>query len=551
MKSIVCLLLFLFQFSISIVHGQVQPRSILDSAYVYYQKHDFKKAAYFFNQYYIDLKQGQSNNDTFSAAIASCHAGDKEKATYYLRRSGEIGYDYSKYEEFVNGSLSTCLKDLPGWTKYASTFKFKTDSILSKLKRITDGITDQSKRVNHSALTDSAYLQKFYRENSPEKLIGKIREFNDFPALAASGGWTLYQMKVNDTLTVPYLLYIPENYDHRQKNPLYVYLHGAASRGSSFLNPGFVPEGEQIKIMDKAKEQHAFILYPFANTHFNWLYHQLAFETILKEITRVKSLYNINDNKVYIGGHSDGGGGAFWFAVQQPSAFASYYCLNFLPMIRQGNTPLANLHNQFKVFGVSATEDSIFPLVLVSRIYDTAVKNGANWQNHTIKGEHTLSITHRDSINFVFDSLQTISRNPFPEKIEWETDNVKNGRYLWIGITQLDIAAERASWHKTVNPTFIINGKEGKYDFNIIKSGAVKAVAKDNIIRIESSRVKEIILYVSPDQFDLKKKIRIYVNGVLLFDKKVKANKAVVFDEFLKTADRSFIIVNKIRLTLK
>lgn len=64
-------------------------------------------------------------------------------------------------------------------------------------------------------------------------------------------------------------------------------------------------------------------------------------------------------------------------------------------------------------------------------------------------------------------------------------------------------------------------------------------------------RVKEIALYISADQFDLKKKIQVYVNDILVFDKKVRPDKEVIYNEFIKTKDRSFIAAAKIVLDVK
>ena len=88
--------------------------------------------------------------------------------------------------------------------------------------------------------------------------------------------------------------------------------------------------------------------------------------------------------------------------------------------------------------GISGIKDSVFPLATVNGIYKYAFENGANWQNFNLNGGHTTTIDNRDSIGYLFDKLASKTRNPFPNKIEWETDNVQNGRNLWIEILELD-----------------------------------------------------------------------------------------------------------------
>ena len=75
--------------------------------------------------------------------------------------------------------------------------------------------------------------------------------------------------------------------------------------------------------------------------------------------------------------------------------------------------------------GINGIKDSVFPLATVNRIYKYAFENGANWQNFNLNGRHTTTIDNRDSIGYLFDKLASKTRNPFPNKIEWETDKNK------------------------------------------------------------------------------------------------------------------------------
>lgn len=552
MKRVSFLLAVILQLAISVhLFAQEKKINLLDSAFFYYQKKDFKKCFDFYETYHANPTRGTNNIDTYYAAVAACHVSNLERAKYYLKVSADIGYDIPNYKKYELDSAVFCLYDLPEWKKYMGVFKFKSDSLLAAHAKITAQLSDTTARVNSSLLLDQSYWKALASKSTSSQLINKIKQFNNYTAPKKNDFWTLYQLKVNDALTVPFLVHIPKGYHPKQKTPLYVYLHGAVINRSGFVPPPYVIGQAEIKIMDKAIEQNAFIIYPFGKKDFGWLYQQLAFETILNEISYVKSLYNINDNKVYIGGHSNGGSGAFWFAMKQPSSFAAFFGLNYLPKVYSSNTPISNLKNNAPFLGISGSEDPIFPLTTVNGIYDFAIANGANWQNFTKKGNHGLPFSNRDSINFIFDQLAAKTRNPFSKKIEWETDDVKNGRNAWIEITQLDTLAEKASWHQTLNPTLTQNGKTGLVDFNKNKSGAVIATITDNHINIQTSRVKGIRLYISPDQFDLSKQVKVTINNKDFINIKLEADKQVILEEFLKTKDRDFIVSNKIDLTVK
>ncbi len=118
-------------------------------------------------------------------------------------------------------------------------------------------------------------------------------------------------------------------------------------------------------------------------------------------------------------------------------------------------------------------------------------------------------------------------------------------------ITQLDTLAAKAEWHKTLNPTLTQNGKTGLADFNKNKSGAVIATVEGNNINIQTSRVKSIRLYISPDMFDLSKQVKITINNKDFLNVKLDADKQTILDEFLKTKDKDFIVATKIDLTIK
>jgi predicted esterase len=552
MKRAVFIFAIILQSAIAIhLYAQEKTVNLLDSARAYYEKKDYKKAFDFYETYHVNPTRGTNNIDTYWAAVAACHVNNIERVRFYLKYSAEIGYEIPDYKRYELDSAGFCLHDLPEWKKYMSIFKFKSDSLVAAHAKITSNINDTTKRANQSLLLDRKYWKELASKSSASQLISKIKQFDNYPSIKKNDFWTLYHLKVNDTLTIPFLVHIPKTYHPKQKTPLYVYLHGAIVNRSKFVPPEYVINQSEIKIMDKAIEQNAFIIYPFGKRDFGWLYQQLAFETVLNEISYVKSLYNINDNKVYIGGHSNGGSGAFWFAMKQPSPFAAAFGLNYLPKVYSSNTPFANLRNEVPFLGISGTEDPVFSLDLVNGIYKYATTNGANWQNFSKKGNHSLPFSSRDSVNFIFDLLATKTRNPFPKKIEWETDNVKNGRNAWIEITQLDTLAEKASWHVALNPTLTQNGKTGLSDFNRNKSGAVIATVEGNTINIQTSSVKSVRLYISPDMFDLSKQVKITINNKDFLNVKLDADKQTILDEFLKTKDRDFIVATKIDLTIK
>ncbi len=544
---IACLITILFCFSA--VSAQEKKVNMYDSAQVYYKKKDFKQASRFFDIYYIEQQNSQSNYDTYFAAVSAAHVGNLERAKYYLKQSAAIGYDVTNYSFFADDPNNIPLRGLGEWKKFVNDFKVKSDSAKTVFDKITAEINDTTIRAEASLLDNPSYWSNIASKSTAEQLVKKIKQFNDFKPIKKENFWTFYQIRANDTLNAPFMVHIPKNYHPNERTPLYVYLHGAVISKPSFTKPEYIPNGQESKAMSQQIPQNSLIIYPLGKKDFGWLYQQQAFETIIREISFIKSRYNIDDDKIYVGGHSNGGSGAFWFAINQPTSFASFFGFNYLPKAYFGNTALKNLNNITPFYGVSASEDTTFPLVTVNSIYQFGIQNGANWTSFVRKGNHSLPFANPDSVKVIFDTLSTKTRNPFSKKISWETDNIRNGRNSWLEIIELDTLATNASWHQPLNPQVTQAGRTAEVNFNKNKSGAVKAIADGNTIWIETSRVKRIKLYISSDMFNLNEQIKLVINGKKYLNFRLEADKKVILEEFLKTKDRSFVVSNVIELT--
>lgn len=537
------LLLTVSQFMLTLTFAQ---HALLSQAEAFYNKKEFGKAFAAYETYYADTTKGKSNFDTYHAAIAACNIGKQADAKKYLGIAIQIGFHQAYYQQLSTDPFSTCIKGFKEWKKLMAGLKLRNDSSEHILSPIRRNLFDTCLRINATALSDGSFLGSLKNSNNPAKAI---KDYKVFPAPKKTGYWTLYTVKV-DTLEVPFLLYIPSRYDGKSRIPLNVFLHGAVSGKAAFYqDPALTVENQRV-LLGKQLQQNSFIIWPYARGSFNWLRHQSAFDAILLQITKVKSLYNIDDDRVYLGGHSDGGAGAFWFALNKPSTFAGIFALNYFPQIvTGGNTTLNNFRNVMPFFGVNGIDDSGMPLSYIDPIYDLARANGANWTNYSIRGDHNLPYDVPDSLTFLYEKLFLLRRDPFAKKLEWQADDIRNGRNAWIAISELDTLKEKAGWHLELNPTITQNAKPVVLNYNRKKSGAIIAEVNGNNITIQASRVKKITLYISAEMFDLDSQIQVTINGQP-FSLKVKTDPKVMTEEFLKTGDRVFLVANKVELTI-
>jgi predicted esterase len=545
MKPFTVIAVALLLVSASSVKAQKKHSSLLvDTAIAQQDKKNYGVALKYYEQAF---KEGYSSNyPYYYAAQCACQLGQTEKAIALYKKGFSILADYGNYEFFASDTLNKCFSQTPDWKAYLAGMKFKFDSAETIRKNYLARLNDTTLHVGRSILSDSLQIIRQTKGKSTAALIKWIRQFNQYPASHLKNAGTVYHIKVNDTLTVPFYVYIPANYNPLKKTPLYVFLHGGVSRRPAFMQSFMFYSTDQT-ILKKPIDRNAIILYPVARKDINWLYHQTAYETIIREISMVKSLYNIDDNRVYLAGHSDGATGTFWMATHQPLPFAAFLGFNYNPQSYFKNTLLGNLRNATPFYGISAQNDGVFNINLVTHIKNYALKIGANWKAFTLPGEHGLPYDDTAGVAFAYDSLFSQTRNPFPKQLKWETDDIKNGRYAWLEINQSDTLKEKAAWQQTLNPPDIaLNGTNRVLNFNRRKTCAITAEIKGNIVRILQSRVKEITFYVSPALVDLNKPVKIYINGKLVYNAIIKPDRKVILDEFIRTKDRVLVITNKL-----
>ncbi|HXQ38768.1 MAG TPA: prolyl oligopeptidase family serine peptidase [Anaerolineales bacterium] len=130
--------------------------------------------------------------------------------------------------------------------------------------------------------------------------------------------------------TMPYRLYVPENYDRQKRYPLVLYLHGGGGRGDDNRKQ---IEGGNSYIVDlliahstQAKNP-SIVVVPQA-PDVGWVGYDTITPTsylslALELIKDLESSYSIDANRRYVLGQSMGGLGTFAILTMQPKMFAA------------------------------------------------------------------------------------------------------------------------------------------------------------------------------------------------------------------------------------
>lgn len=159
-----------------------------------------------------------------------------------------------------------------------------------------------------------------------------------------------FSKEVTLTLSIDYLLYLPEDYDESDnKYPLILFLHGSGERGSELSK---VKTHGPPKLIDEGKEFQFIVLSPQCPEDMFWNTDLLS--ALLNEI---ETNYRVDKNRIYITGLSMGGHGTWSLALSQPNRFAA-----IAPVCGWSNPTAACTIKHIPIWVFHGAKDMVVPL---------------------------------------------------------------------------------------------------------------------------------------------------------------------------------------------
>jgi poly(3-hydroxybutyrate) depolymerase len=230
-------------------------------------------------------------------------------------------------------------------------FLLKADNLAEKLDKLisTFDTVEQEELLN----------QILNEKPSAETLIAFLENV-EFKKLKKKGLIVKNNLCV-DGVARPYCLYVPSNYDPRERTPLLVCLHGGVSRKE--LIEDFDERIKDSPFVKMADREGYILIFPLGHFGATW-WDSVGIRNVLQQIRLTKKDFNIDDNRVYMTGFSDGGSGSFLFAMCYPSDFAGFLPLNGHPGVGSEageiQTYFINLFN-CPIYVVNTDEDELYP----------------------------------------------------------------------------------------------------------------------------------------------------------------------------------------------
>jgi len=420
---------------------------------------------------------------------------------------------------------------------------------------------------------DLEKILKLIRENNAinaDSAWTILTTFNQYPIIDKTGMEYLFFYPDSVFGKVPVRVFIPKTYSNKYPCSLVFILHGAVSQ-ARFTNidsstmrykMNGVDYTNSDGLYDFLCKQAFIVVEPIADVtkKFNWVGNAFkekpnpTFNTLIKILISLKHFLNVDDNKVFAYGHSDGSDGAFALDIYKPSCFAGFVGYNSMLLHLRGQIYLRNMVNK-PFYLIHSDLDNLRPVqstriqikILDSIKAPVLYKEYAGYEHE----DKHLQIDRPYSLIF----LRNVTRNSFPKEIYWETDNSSFDTCDWLRITLLDTSRQKAEWQKELNFNSynkIIKAFENyPYYQNTRKSGAVMAYYDNNNFNIETSRVGKIELWISPVMVNLQNVVTVKINGKTVFNKKIEADKTFLTNNFKDNLDRQALWVTSIKLNVE
>lgn len=266
----------------------------------------------------------------------------------------------------------------------------------------------------------------------------------------AKSGLAEFEIVCPDGYQRPYWIYVPEGYDPAEPCPLLVCLHGGVSGWPLRGARGSPPAGQSainywVPHLTEEWADKVLIMGCSAGpreTHEKAVWWETAGQlNVLAMVADAKRKFNIDDARVVINGHSDGGSGSFAFAYRMPDAWAGMFSMNGNPLVPTADgSPvwLENLRGQ-NIYCFNGGRDGLYPAARMTPIYEQANKAGADIEFVTHPElDHQVGAVLKDEVRkFLRGPLTEWRRDLLPSRVDWTTVDGARGSRAWLGIDQV------------------------------------------------------------------------------------------------------------------
>ncbi|MBU2984680.1 hypothetical protein KO528_04925 [Saccharophagus degradans] len=293
----------------------------------------------------------------------------------------------------------------------------------------------------------------------------------------------------------PYVLVVPKAYNPAKRYPVEFKLHGGILDKKRWRSGGkWWWNGKKYEPYTLADQ---ITVFPAAWNKALWWDKDQA-ENLPAILRDLKRTYNIDDNRVYLSGFSNGGSGALFFALKQPTEWAAFFVYIAHPHViterRFGGKHKIAPENLFNsaLYIVNGEKDPIYPSKSLQPLVDYLEQVKVNYKFTSIEdGGHDVK-WYKQLQPDIDAFKQANLRDPYPDKLRWITEGTNRyNQVYWLRIDKL------------------ANSKV---------PGWISAIRQGNSYNVATEGVDEFSLMLSPEEVDFSSPIQVVHNNKIIFN---------------------------------
>ena len=346
---------------------------------------------------------------------------------------------------------------------------------------------------------------------------------------------------------------VPADYSPARAWQLRVQLHGGVNRRSQTIlgatleeenasGAGRAPTVGRRQQTNRIPGESQIYVFPSGSADAAW-WHAHQVDNILRVVDRLKRRYNIDESRIYLTGISDGGTGAYYMAMRDPTVWSAFLPLNGSikvlgnPAIRaDGELFASNLVNR-PLYIVNGGRDPLYPAEHIATHVEAFKELGVSlvFRPQADAGHDTSWWQYERSLFEQF--VKQRPRVAHPTRISWQTESADRfNRADWLIIDRLGPGSADASFD---SQELFDHGQP---------SGRVDVQREGNTFTAASRGVREFTLLLSPDAIDFAAPVTVLVNGKQAFQRAVTKDLSVLLKWAARDADRTRLYGAELRI---
>jgi poly(3-hydroxybutyrate) depolymerase len=325
------------------------------------------------------------------------------------------------------------------------------------------------------------------------------------PRPSSPPGTSFRGMASNTFRGWPYGVYVPDDYRGDEPFPLIVYLAG---------NSG--PAMEGVQLASAAFERTGYlVVYP--NSWGGWwrTATQTMVDSLLGEVMRK---HNVDPERVYISGLSNGGTGTLDYVSLWPQRFsaavvamgAGLFGFTELggnrPFVSNvTHTPMLFLHGEKDpVIEVSATTKTVDSLR--AQHADVAMQLFPDREHEIVPGSGDDGMT----VDFFAHHVKRV----IPKKLDFTAATTVHARHYWVELLEKDEAPGSEALEADSSISDAVRARLG----SLVRAELRASIDDHNTIRLDAQHVRRLRLLLRPDLFVHEGAVKVVLNGKTVFE---------------------------------